>query len=380
MQSLAYSVERPRRLYEALGNPQLQYATVHVGGTNGKGSVTTKIAKALQCSGYRVGMFTSPHISSFRERIQINGKFIGEEELMTLATLVLQKAEDLGLNISFFESVAAIAFLFFQQKEVDIAVIEVGLGGRLDATNALNPLLTVITSISLEHTGLLGNSIDEIAREKAGILKSQTPVVVGPTVPMKSLAEAKSVFVSDEDHPKSIARCALDYLRKIMKLDQNGIDFGIEALPPCRMEFTSDDSALMDVAHNPASLERLFNTLRVDFPYRKFRVVLGLSRDKDIPTCLEIVTKNASFLHLVPSQNERCLSTEEWENWTTRRTLPPYNLGRDVYQEVRNAHHLAKLHDELLVVTGTFFIMSEARRALGFNDIRDPIDMNERMN
>ena len=168
---------------QKLGDPASAITTIHVTGTNGKGSVVYKIAKALEASGYKTGMYVSPHISSFRERITINGEMISEEDVVRNLQMINAIEPTLPTSLSFFECVTGMAFNYFKEKKVDVAVIEVGLGGRLDSTNIINPELSVITSIGLDHQGILGNTITDIAREKAGIIKDGKPVVVGPNCP-----------------------------------------------------------------------------------------------------------------------------------------------------------------------------------------------------
>lgn len=170
-----------RRFCRTLGNPQQHYRTIHVAGTNGKGSVSHTIASVLQSAGYHVGLFTSPHLRDFRERIRVDGQMIEESEVIHFVERYRQSMENLGL--SFFEMTAALAFKYFERCDVDVAVIETGLGGRLDATNIIAPELCVITNIGLEHTALLGDSIAKIAAEKAGIIKRATPVIIGESHP-----------------------------------------------------------------------------------------------------------------------------------------------------------------------------------------------------
>ena len=162
---------------EILGNPHLNFKSVHIAGTNGKGSTSHMISSILQEAGYKVGLYTSPHLKDFRERIRINGQMIGEKYVVNFVEenkVIFEKIE-----LSFFEFTVAMAFNYFANQKVDIAIIETGLGGRLDSTNIINPELSIITNISLDHTNLLGNSIEEITMEKAGIIKEKTCVIIG---------------------------------------------------------------------------------------------------------------------------------------------------------------------------------------------------------
>ncbi len=184
-------------LCENLGNPQHQFKTIHVGGTNGKGSTSHMLAAVLQSAGYKTGLYTSPHLKDFRERIRINGEMIPEKEVVDF---VADQQENIDvIQPSFFEMTVAMAFDYFAREKVDIAVIEVGLGGRLDSTNVISPLLSVITNIGWDHMNLLGNSLQEIASEKAGIIKPKTPVIIGEYQP--EVAEIFTVKAKQENAP-----------------------------------------------------------------------------------------------------------------------------------------------------------------------------------
>ena len=174
-------LENTLRLMAQVGNPHLHLIAIHVAGTNGKGSTSHLIAAALQAAGYKVGLFTSPHLVSLTERIRINGQPIPEAEVAAFVTQ--HKAFLDELQPSFFETMTALGFAYFVQEQVDIAVVEVGLGGRLDSTNVLTPILSVITNIGLDHTEFLGNTLTKIAKEKAGIIKAGVPVVIGESHP-----------------------------------------------------------------------------------------------------------------------------------------------------------------------------------------------------
>lgn len=190
------------QLCREFGNPQLQFKSVHIAGTNGKGSTSHAIASVLQSAGYKVGLYTSPHLADFRERIRVNGKMISQEEVVEFVERY--RAMELDCQPSFFELTMTMAFEYFAKCKVDVAVIEVGLGGRLDSTNIITPCLSVITNISLEHTQLLGNTVEAIALEKAGIMKPGVPVVIG---------EAANVGVREvfETHAKEVG-CAIEFV------------------------------------------------------------------------------------------------------------------------------------------------------------------------
>jgi dihydrofolate synthase/folylpolyglutamate synthase len=202
-------------LAEMLGNPQKKYKTIHIAGTNGKGSVSHIIASILQHAGYKTGLFTSPHLLDFRERIKVNGQMVDEEFVISF---IEKCKESIKRNEpSFFEMTTAMAFSYFDQQNVDIAVVETGLGGRLDATNIIEPILSVITNISMDHTDILGNTLAEIAFEKAGIIKSNTPVIVG-----EKQTETDSVFISKSEELNAAIIFAQDLFEsKIVGFEQN---------------------------------------------------------------------------------------------------------------------------------------------------------------
>ncbi|MBU6447007.1 MAG: bifunctional folylpolyglutamate synthase/dihydrofolate synthase, partial [Verrucomicrobia bacterium] len=272
--------EAMKRADLRLGSPHKSYPTIHVAGTNGKGSVATKIASVLQHRGLKVGLYTSPHVRTFTERMQINGRMISEEKAEQLLDVVYDP------SLSFFDCLTLMAFLYFQEEQVDIAVIEAGLGGRLDATNVIVPILSVITSIGLEHTAILGDTLELIAREKGGIIKPNVPLVVGPTAAPffpNAIHVASAPFYELEN--RAIAARSLE---AIGISDTKGLD----ANPPYR--FQRIGKLLLDVAHNPQAFERLIEGLKFHFPGQKFPFFLAFSRDKDWVRCVEIASSLAS--------------------------------------------------------------------------------------
>ena len=242
-------LENIKSLSVLLDNPYRKFKSIHIAGSNGKGSVANKIAKSLEFSGYRVGLFTSPHISCFRERICINGEMISEEDVEKILSEIFALCEEENIMATFFEMTTMLAFQYFAQEEVDFAVIETGLGGRMDATNIITPILSVVTSISLEHTDLLGKTKEEIAREKAGIIKPGIPVVVGPRACQRVMKEAalwnRSVYISVkkknmdfEEENKNLAFFALSYLKKNHQIEDQAIQRGLCFRAPCRRRFS----------------------------------------------------------------------------------------------------------------------------------------------
>jgi dihydrofolate synthase / folylpolyglutamate synthase len=366
------TLENVQSLHKALSCPTRAYPTIHVAGTNGKGSVSMKIAKALEYSGYRVGLYTSPHISSPRERICINSECISEEEMVCSVEKLFQVCQKLELHFSFFEFMTLLAFEFFCEKRVDIAVIETGLGGRLDATNVLCPILTVITSISKEHTQFLGQDLEKIAFEKAGILKPRVPVVLGPRARFQSIYNhacalncpvyyVSKVFHFFDEENREIAKNALEQLKPHFILTQKAIDQALILRPSCRFEICGD--VIFDVAHNPEAVFYLLQALHYFFPKRLLRFVVGFSQDKDYESCLELITPVAVHVHLVQG-NDRLMPVEELSFALKDAPSSFYTCHRNIEEGVKAAFSFASQTSELTVVCGSFSIMQEAKSVI----------------
>jgi len=408
-------------LHSALGNPMddPRLLVVHVAGSNGKGSTSLKIAKSLELAGFKVGLFVSPHVASFRERMQVNGDLISEKEVEEYLPLIYDICEEKKIPATFFEVTTALAFRFFAKRNVDAVVLETGLGGRLDATNVVRkPDLSVITSIALEHTRILGDTIDLIAKEKAGIIKEGCPVLVGPHCPhdtMKECADEKgaSVYYTcsdvlqgadvegilskdgeyvDYDIENSIiARSALKILemnnieKEKFPIAEEMISKGVGQRPSCRFEeiIVPGPSAgksvkvILDVAHNPDAMAYLVKKLQSTYPnmQEKTRIVVGFSADKDLKLCgsalLGYVT-DASRLHLVEAAHPRAAKLEDMlEDEPALRESNFDVEDRSITAQVETALRLAEEKDELLIVCGSVFLMAEAREAIGIDEPRD---------
>ena len=319
----------PREVAEKLGHPEKKFPSVHIAGTNGKGTVAYKMAKVIEENGYRVGLFTSPHLVTYRERIQINGKMISEEEVVSGLEKILPFIKD----PKFFEVTTLLAFDYFAEKEVDIAIIETGLGGRLDATNIITPILSIITSVQMDHSFILGETLEEIAREKSGIIKPGVPVVIGESAQYESIiSQACPLYVVGND-PKKIARKALKLLPFTIEETE-----GITKNPSCRYEKHGD--VILDVAHNPSALTRLFERVKNDYPGRKIHVLFGIAKDKDLEGALEVIEKYASQIAFLPANHPRL---HTFKDTTT----------------AEEALQMAKKEGAIAVVTGSFYIMKE---------------------
>lgn len=349
-------------LMQHLDNPHLQLRTIHVAGTNGKGSTSHLIAAALQAQGYKVGLFTSPHLVDFRERIRISGEMIPQE---TVVNFVEDNRAFLDeLQPSFFETTMALAFSYFAQQQVDIAVVEVGLGGRLDSTNILSPLLSVITNIGIDHTDFLGTTLAQIAEEKAGIIKPNTPCVIGETHPetqdvFLSHARANLILLSGlettdcrlwfadqcgymrkrrlkeapecqlkgiyQDKNQQTAFVALQVLRNYcgVELSREAIAQGFAQVCTLtglrgRWEILSNNPlTVCDTGHNGHGIkhvaEQLLHLLaqqRQSHPHARLHIVFGMVNDKDVDTVLNYLPEEAVYYFTQPS-TPRALPAEE---------------------------------------------------------------------
>ena len=395
-------LERMQQMCEAIGNPQRYIRTIHVGGTNGKGSTTSLIASVLTAAGYKVGLFTSPHLVDFRERIRINGEMISEEEVVSFVERTRPLIESVGP--SFFEYTTLMAFEHFHTHEVDYAIIEVGLGGRLDSTNVILPKLSIITNISLDHTQYLGNTLEAIAYEKAGIIKEGVHAVIG-----NAGGSVRELFerVADERHAP-ITFCEdehtikrYDELHPGMRLDT--VDYGLLETPlsgdaqlenvhtvltalrilddkvldtPLTHEvvargfaelyklsglrgrwetISTNPHIVCDTAHNPAGIAVVAHQLEEE-TYDHLYIIIGMSADKDIKTNLALLPSSAQY-YFCTTASQRTLPAEELQQRAEAIGL----RGRaysSVEEALREVVALANAGD-LIFVGGSNFIVAE---------------------
>lgn len=373
---VALGLEVIKSAHEIMGRPAESYPTIHIAGTNGKGSVSTKLAEIFRISGYRVGLYTSPHIDSYRERIQVNGQWISKSDVVDIFQQIFNRLNQNTISLTFFEYTTILSLLYFQRKKVDIAIIETGLGGRLDATNVITPILSVITTISLDHTDYLGFTIDDIAREKAGIIKPEIPVVVGPKACYDSIREqaldkkCEIVYVSrsstdffDDENQEIVKKC-IEFLSKSYVFSHIGIQQGIYKRPPCRfsVKIYGEETCVFDVAHNPEALRSLSRELRKKFPERLFRFLVNFSSNKDTYSCLKVITNIAYHVHIVPSSHARIASIKQIVQGMKLLCYRNYSCHRSVKDAVK----VARQNTEVIVVTGSFYIMSEVKKEFKF--------------
>lgn len=309
-----------------LGDPHRQFKTVHVAGTNGKGSVSSMIASVLQEQGYKTGLYTSPHLKDFRERIKINGIEISEQAVIDFVEKHKSYIEQ--NSISFFELTVVMAFDYFAQQQMDVAVVEVGMGGRLDATNVITPLLSVITNIGLDHTAILGNTLGEITGEKAGIIKQNTPVVIGEKHPETEKVFAKIAkdnnapiyFAEEAEKTKyktdlqgiyqkqnlQTAYTSLKILANQIQVDEKHLENGLKNVVKNtgllgRWQILNNIPLVVaDTAHNAHGLQQTMQQV-AEQDFEKLYIVLGVVDDKDLDTIKEFLPTKAYYIYVCPN-------------------------------------------------------------------------------
>jgi dihydrofolate synthase/folylpolyglutamate synthase len=393
-------------LCESLGNPQDQFKTIHVAGTNGKGSSSHMLAAILQQAGYKTGLYTSPHIKEFGERIRINGQMINESFVINFVESTRSLYEK--IKPSFFELTVAMAFEYFAKEKVDIAVIETGLGGRLDSTNIILPILSVITNIGYDHMNLLGNTLPEIAGQKAGIIKINTAVVIGEILPetinvfVKEANEkeapvyfAQSRYVAEYIEPtgnllfcnvkdlltntteklrldlngiyqsKNICTvlCAVDILRKNgFQIPEASLHTALENVKTLtglrgRWDIVQNHPAVIhDVAHNIDGIQQVLFQLKNNYPKARLHFVLGFVKDKDVFHVLDLFPKD-SFYYFTNAHIPRALAHEELKNMAAQKNLMGESFD-DVNTAIATAKKNAAVND-VIMICGSFFIIGE---------------------
>lgn len=400
-------LERIVHLCNAIDNPQNRYPSVHIAGTNGKGSTSAMLASILQAAGYKTGLYTSPHIQRFNERIRINGEMIPDVDLVRLARPLMDAAKE--VKGSFFEVTTALAFQWFAEKRVDIAIIETGLGGRLDATNVLQPMVSVITSVDIDHTEYLGTTLESIAKEKAGIMKSDAPCVIGETfAELRPVFDAQAdklhvdvIYAHDIVHVE-VDKCHPDMTMTVSVIDQafrqyytcdlcgphqaDNIATVLSTIPILQDVYFIDEGNIrtglrnvrtstglsgridllraeppivLDVAHNAAGIEALANTLRAcGYADGTWNVVFGVMLDKDAAAMLRALKPLTHRLHISAPNVERSLGAITLESIAE-------HLGFDVvtYSSISDATRAATSAGPTLIC-GSFHVADEALNAL----------------
>ena len=368
------------KLCAFFGNPQDKIKTIHIGGTNGKGSTSNMLASVLQESGYKVGIYNSPHLIDFTERIKVNGENCDKEFVYNF----IQKLKKLPADIrpSFFEFTTIMAFEYFAQQKVDFAIIEVGLGGRLDSTNIIKPLVSAITNVALDHQNILGNTVEEIATEKAGIIKKNTVIISGDenekvkSIIRNKAAENNSDWVdatlinvelpSDlkgnyQQKNIKVVLALIDELRNLgIEIPQEKIKSGLLNVQQNTgfigrwFEFSKDPLIICDTGHNQAGLEEVFAQLN-SIP--KFKhIILGFVKDKKIDEVLKILPENSTFYFAKPYLN-RGLHPSFYED-----QLKKSKINYKIFDEVNGAYLSAKQNlknGEMIFIGGSNFVVGE---------------------
>jgi dihydrofolate synthase / folylpolyglutamate synthase len=398
-------LERMRALLRRLGDPQDRLRLVHVTGTKGKGSTCAMLASVLQSAGYRVGLFTSPHLTHVEERMQVNGEPISHAELVACMEEVApavraMEAETHFPSPTFFEIGTALGFLHFVRRRCDIAVIEVGLGGRFDSTNVCRPLVSVITNVGLDHTAQLGHTLEAIAYQKAGIIKRRVPVVSGvahegaravvrqvakeleaPLWEVGDLSGGRQPPVFGEpqgaDAPRSVglpgahqranaavALAAIDRLREAgMPIPDAAVTRGLaEVKWPARVERIAENpTVILDTAHNVPSASALVDTLREYFPVPGAkRVVFAVSSDKPVADILRVLAGYFDFFHLTRyANNPRSVPPEKLAALLSEVAPGKLFMTHATSLDAWTAARTSANHDDLICITGSVFLAGE---------------------
>jgi dihydrofolate synthase/folylpolyglutamate synthase len=400
---MIFGLTQVRKILEAIGNPHQEVQAIHVGGTNGKGSTAAMIASILQREGYRVGLYTSPHLIHFTERIKVNGKEITEKEVAELAQWMKGRIEAAKITspFTFFDFTTAMALAYFGQKMVELAVLEVGLGGRLDSTNVVDPLISVITNVAKDHEEVLGRSLLKIASEKAGIIKKGKPLITAATQPQvlrlfsQTCREQGSpcfevgkdfrcVRAGERDfHYEGLRRKlwgihlnlagahqivnATTALGTMEVLEELGYTVSTEAMIeglgnvdwPGRLEIVSSSPrVVLDGAHNPAGAQALRVSLEEDFRYRRLILVVGIMKDKDFGTMLRTLMPLADRVILSKPKTARAASPaalNEAAGGSEKR-----EVVEDLDEAIRRGLSMTESED-LLCITGSLYTVGEAR-------------------
>lgn len=366
-----------------LNNPERSVTCIHVAGTNGKGSVSHMLSSVLQEAGYQVGLYTSPHLIDFKERIKINNTEV--EEAYVVQFISENESFFKENSLSFFEMTVGLAFSYFKQKHVDIAVIEVGLGGRLDSTNIISPIVSVITTIGLDHTLILGNTLAKIANEKAGIIKSNTPVVVGAYD-----LETKDVFIAKAKAENAQLYFADDIIHEVFTSDLKGnyqqaniktVQQTIQVIRENKiLEITTDNlktgllnvvkntglmgrwqqisqnpKVVCDTAHNEQGLKIVMEQLKSE-TYSNLYIVLGFVNDKDLDQILPLFPTDATYFFAQPYIERRL------EAAVLAEKSKKYNLNGNVFESVKDAYNQAVAQskpNDFIYVGGSTFVVGD---------------------
>jgi len=372
------------KLDKHLKHPHRQFDSIHVAGTNGKGSTCHMLASILQEAGYKVGLYTSPHLKDYRERIRINGEPITKEAVVKFISENRTFFEQ--QKLSFFEMSVGMAFHYFEENNIDIAIIETGLGGRLDSTNIIHPLLSVITNIGMDHLGILGNSLEAIAKEKAGIIKRNTPVIIGEYTKetkavFQDIAKSNNSEIHWVNHKQPLdynldlkgfyqkynaltvleVIKALNNLKRKYHISNNDISIGLKnvikntGLKGRWQTLNENPLTICDTAHNTHAISHVVKQIE-DQEYETLHIVLGMVSDKEVNDILELLPKQAIYYFCSPAIN-RAMDANE-----LRDKAIDHELTGEVYESTKQAYQAAIQNSskgDLIFIGGSNFVVSE---------------------
>ncbi|MEA2708485.1 MAG: dihydrofolate synthase / folylpolyglutamate synthase [Phycisphaerales bacterium] len=407
-----FDLDRMRALLKKLGNPHEQYKTVHVAGTKGKGSTCAMVAAMLQASGYKVGLYTSPHLVDIRERIQINGAMIPTADFARLVRLVEPIISRSKPTPSYFDVLTAIAFKYFAEQKVDIAIIETGLGGRLDSTNVIKPEVTAITSISKDHMAQLGNTVGKIATEKAGIFKHNVPAlsvlqdpeaeaalclvankigapleIVGKQIEFSYRFESSRMLGPHNRVCLTTANTKFEHLAVPLVGEHQAINCGLalsiidklkgrgfvindmkameglsKLVMPGRMEqISTDPRVIVDGAHNAASVDAFMRAIGQHVPYDSMVLIFGCCSDKDVTGMLEKITGGADKVIFTKVDNIRTADPNELAAQYTELYGKMAQVAGSLEEALAIANR-AVTKEDLVCITGSFYLVGEAKK------------------
>lgn len=381
-QAFKKDLSRTLKLADYLGNPHKQFKSVHVAGTNGKGSTAHILASVMQQAGFKVGLYTSPHLKDFRERIKINGQLIPKKSVTTFIednrNFLIQH------KLSFFEMTVGMAFNYFAEEKVDIAIVETGLGGRLDSTNIITPQVSVITNIGLDHTAFLGNTLAEIAKEKAGVIKSNVPVVIGEKqkettsifIDKAKMSKSKIIFAQDLDSKSYTTDLKGGYQHKNLETAGATVkilrDLGWDIPEDCLVNgmiavklntglqgrwdvIKEKPKVICDTAHNVEGLKLVLKQLKEE-EFQQLHIVLGTVNDKDLKNILSLFPKSAFYYFSKPNI-PRGLEAE-----ILRKKAEVFGLKGEVFSSISVAYNAAlcnALEEDLIFIGGSTFTVAE---------------------
>ncbi len=367
-------LENTQRLLDAVGNPERHLRFIHVAGTNGKGSVCAMLDACLRASGYRTGLYTSPHLVDFRERVRLNGTMISQEDTADGLTRLRETALNWDHEPTFFELSTVLAIDFFKRSHCDVVVLETGMGGRLDSTNVITPLVSVITPIAMDHMSWLGDSIEKIASEKAGIIKPQVPVISSPqesaargVLIEKARTCGSQLHVVDKPLCTPVALPGAHQLWNaavtVAALDASGLNCPPEAISlglssvqwPARFQ-NLGDRIVIDGAHNEHSAHALLSTWKEFFNDEKATIIFGALCDKNYREMLIALQEISKEFFFVPVKSERGLDPE---------VLPPCtDLPSQTFPDLESAVEAALSTPSPVLITGSLFLAGEALELL----------------